>query len=97
MSEQSIREKIAEIDEMRERAAVAERMHTHWMMHDGELVEVHEITLRRRWRSPQTTHSEIVLTAEERDLLRDWLSSRAWDLRRRAAEMAAALESGGSE
>lgn len=93
MRESEIREKLTEIDDLRERASLAERMHTHWLMHDGELVEVHEVTLRRRWRSPQTTHSEIVLTREERDMLREWLSARALELRARAADLAATLGS----
>ena len=93
MSEEEIRKTLAEVDALRVRATVAERMHTHWMMHDGELVEVHEITLRQRWRSPKTTHSEIILTVEERDLIRDWLMTRASDLTQRANELAKTLES----
>lgn len=93
MSENEIRKTLAEVDALRARANLAERMHTHWAMHDGELVEVHEITLRRRWRSPKQTHSEIVLTVEEREMLRDWLMTRASDLARRANELAETLGS----
>ena len=80
MSEQAIRLKLAEIDRLRAEAGTCERMHTHWMGSDNELVEIRPVIVRRRWRPDKQFHSERVMGANERELFRSWLSSRRTQL-----------------
>lgn len=90
-AEQELREKLARIDRLRTDARLCESMHTHWMGHDGEIAEIYPVIVRRRWRSPQTTHSERVMPRGERDLFLHWLSDRALELYGEANEIAATL------
>jgi hypothetical protein len=90
MSEAELRKQLAEIDRLRADAKVCTKMHSHWMYHDGELVEVKTITVRRRWRTGET-HSERVMPPVERELFTTWLYERAQQLNADADALAAAL------
>lgn len=91
MNEDDARKTIAKIDDLRQQARAAENMHTHWMGHNGELAIEHDITVKRRWRSDKTIHSEYVMTVAERDLFRTWLAFRASQLRADAGELSQSL------
>lgn len=78
--EQAIRAKLAEINRLRAEAQLCDRMHTHGMYSDNELVEIQPVIVRRRWRTDKKLHSERVMTSSERDLFRSWLSSRRTQL-----------------
>lgn len=89
MSEKQFRVKLDELDELRKAVALRERMHTHWMGHDGELALIEPVIVRRRWRPNKQTHSEIVMGREERDAFLEWLM---FDASRKRVQIAA-LES----
>jgi len=97
MSENAVREKLAEIDRLRAEANLCAKMHTHWMGHDGELVEIQPVTVRRRWRDGKQLHSERVMTRAETRLFITWLASRASKLHAEANTLAAALGGGDHE
>ena len=84
MSEYETRRLIERIDELRADSTLCTQMALYWG--DHELVEVEEVTVRRRWRSDKTIHSERVMSAAERNIFRDWLHVRA---RERADEASA--------
>jgi hypothetical protein len=83
VSESQIRDTLEEIDKLRADVKLCRDMMSHWMGHDGELVVIAPVVVRRRWRSPQTTHSERVMPTAEMRIFFDWLSERA---RQRSAE-----------
>lgn len=86
-AETDLRDKLARIDALRRDAQIAEQMHSHWMGHNGELVTVTSVIVRRRWRGEKTVHTEIVMTTDEREIFRDFLVQR----KRRKTEEANAL------
>ena len=90
-TEPEIRKTLAEVDRLRGEADLCQTMHTYWIGHDGELVAIAPVILRRRWRSPITTHSERIMTRGETRLLIHWLSDRGRSLRKQADELAATL------
>ena len=91
MSESVLRDRLAEIDRLRAEVDLCEEMHTHWMGHDGELVEIRPVTVRRRWRGTETLHSERVMSREEIRVFLTWLSVRASQLRAEANVLSDAL------
>jgi len=90
-TEVNLRKTLAQIDDLRKRASIAEKMHTNWMYHDGELAVDQTTTVKRRWRSSKTVHSEWVMDVEERELFRDFLVQRRRDLSQAADALAATL------
>jgi len=90
-TEVNLRKRLAQIDDLRKRAALAEKMHTNWMYHDGELAVDQTTTVKRRWRSTKTVHSEWVMDREERELFRDFLVQRRRELSEKADALTATL------
>lgn len=97
MSEKQFRVKLDELDELRKAVAVREWMHTHWLGHDGELVAIEPVIVRRRWRSNKQTHSEIVMGREERDAFLYWLMFDASQKRAQITALEAELFNEGAQ
>jgi hypothetical protein len=95
-NESALREALAEIDRIRVKAKIAEEMNAHWLGHDGELVTIKTVVVRRRWRD-KTVHSEIVMSKKERDLFLDWLDAYGKTLRAEADQLTQLLEEGATD
>jgi len=93
MSEQDVRQKIAEIDEKRSRARLLTRM-AGWPMFAPSAVRVDKRRGVLRWFGSVSERplDEVELTREERSELREWLSAKAKRLHTEADAVSASLE-----
>jgi len=91
VNEQEVRVALKDLDRLRKDADNCEDMHTYWAGHDGELVVDSVVKVVRRWRGSKQVHSEVVMSAAEREIFRAWLSNRANSLRVRAESLEATI------
>jgi len=94
MSEQDIRQKLAEIDEKRTRARLLERM-AEWPMFSPSSVRTDKRRGVFRWfgSSSDAPYAEIEMTRDERSELREWLFEKSARLSTEAEAISAGLDS----
>lgn len=92
MSEQNVREKIAAIDEKRQRAKLLARM-AEWPMWSPSKVTADKRRGVFRWFGSvvEGASAEVELTRDERSELRDWLIAKSTRLAAEADEVSATL------